>query len=547
MSVVVTTVSSEGKALDPTYELVSIDVVKEINRIPHAQLVLADGDAAQQTFAISNEAVFEPGKQIEIKLRYEGVTKDVTVFKGVVVGHGVSAGAHGSFLTVELKDTTVRSTLVRKSVIFRDMKDDAIIKQILSNQSLKAGTVAATQAEHPELVQFNCTDWDFILTRAEANGLVVKVDDGAVSVAKIDLSGSASHTFTFGIDDIYDFDIEADAEHQLPGVESMAWDIAAQAPTRAAKAKNFSLSQGNLTGANLAQALGVSNPGTLTSMTPLIPAELQAWSDGRLMRSRLSLLRGRLGVSGLADIGLLDLIEVAGIGKRFNGKTIVTGLRHRVDTNGWQTDIQFGLSAKPFAERRDLTEVPAAGLLPAVNGLQIGIVDKFEEDPAGELRVKVLLPGIDSQEGIVWARLASPEAGKDRGYFFRPEPGDEVVVGFFNDDPRQAVVLGALYSSVNTAPEAMGDLSADNINKGIVTKGGTIIQFVDDEKASLIIQTASENKIVLNDDEKLIEISDQHGNSIKLSSDGVEIVSAKDLKIEASGNVEISGQQVNVK
>ncbi|MCP4408251.1 MAG: Rhs element Vgr protein, partial [Gammaproteobacteria bacterium] len=183
----------------------------------------------------------------------------------------------------------------------------------------------------------------------------------------------------------------------------------------------------------------------------------------------------------------------------------------------------------------------------AVNGLQIGVVGEFEEDPAEELRVKIILPGIDPEEGFVWARLASPEAGLDRGYFFRPEPGDEVVVGFFNDDPRQAVILGGLYSSVNTAPEALAELSEDNINKGIVTKSGTTIQFVDDEKASLIIQTVSENKIVLSDDEELIELSDQHGNSVKLSADGIEIVSAGDLKIEAGGNVEITGEQVDVK
>ena len=107
--------------------------------------------------------------------------------------------------------------------------------------------------------------------------------------------------------------------------------------------------------------------------------------------------------------------------------------------------------------------------------------------------------------------------------------------------------MGALYSSANPAPEALGELSADNINKGIVTKKGTTIQFVDDENASLIIQTTTENKIVLSDDEEMIEISDQHGNTIKLSADGIEITSASDLKIEASGNVEISGQQVDVK
>ena len=109
MSVVTPTILSEGTAIDPTYALISLDIVKEVNRIPYAQVMLADGDVAQQTYPISNGAVFEPGKQIEIKLRYEGETDDATVFKGVVVKHSVSADAFRSFLTVELKDVTVKA------------------------------------------------------------------------------------------------------------------------------------------------------------------------------------------------------------------------------------------------------------------------------------------------------------------------------------------------------------------------------------------------------------------------------------------------------
>ena len=82
-------------------------------------------------------------------------------------------------------------------------------------------------------------------------------------------------------------------------------------------------------------------------------------------------------------------------------------------------------------QRRDflalVSLMAAAGLLPAVTGLQIGIVQAFAEDPAKEFRVKVILPGVDESQGWVWARLALPEAGKARGHFFLPEPGDEVT------------------------------------------------------------------------------------------------------------------------
>lgn len=90
-------------------------------------------------------------------------------------------------------------------------------------------------------------------------------------------------------------------------------------------------------------------------------------------------------------------------------------------------------------------------------------------------------------------------------------------------------------------------MTKENTVKGIVTKKGTTIGFVDDEKSSVFIATPESNKIIFDDDQEMIEITDQHGNSIKMSQKGIEINSAKDLKIKASGKIEITGQKVDVK
>jgi Rhs element Vgr protein len=543
MSVVTVTILSEGQKMDPAYELLSVDITKEVNRIPTAQVIVLDGDAAKQDFPISNTSFFEPGKQIEIKLRYEGEGQDVTVFKGVVVRHGIEAGALDSLLTVELKDATVKLTLGRKSAVYREQTDGDVIGKLISSNGLRKGQFPATQPKHPEIVQYYCTDWDFILSRAEVLGLLVIVDDGAISLCEIKLNGQPKYTFTYGLSEIYNFAMEADASHQYTQVQSLGWDIKNQ-NTHTSKAKAFSLSQGNLKGDAIAKAIGFASC-TQTSPVPLEPQELQAWADAVMARSRMSLIRGRVSVAGVGDLKPMDVVKIAGMGDRFNGSALVTGVRHRVDQHGWQTEAQLGLSAEAFSKQIDIVDAPAAGLLPAVTGLQIGIVDTFADDPAKEFRVKVRLPGIEGKESSVWARLAFPDAGKGRGYFFQPEPGDEVVVGFFNNDPRQAVVLGALYGSKNAPKEFT--LTKDNFEKGLVTKKGSTIKFVDKEKASVFIETPKKNKILLDDDAEKVEVVDQHGNKITMSKDGIVIKSAKDVKIDASGNVEIKGQKVDVK
>jgi len=545
MGVVTPTISSDGQRMDSLYELVAIDISHEVNRIPRAELRLLDGSAPERRFAISDEAFFEPGKEVEIKLRYED-GQDTSVFKGLVMRHGVEATQHDTFLNIGLKDAAIKLTRPRRSAVFSENTDGDIIGRVVEDAGLSKGKIATTQPEHAEIVQYQCSDWDFILARADVHGLLVSVEAGKVSASKIELDASPKHSFEFGLSELFDFEMEVGVGHQSSTVESIAWDVASQKLTSATSAKPFHLSQGNLQGDVLARKVGFA-PSTLTYSAPLDPKELQAWADATLIRERMAMIRGRLSMPGVGDVALLDMIEVAGVGGRFNGKTLVTGVRHRVGADGWLTDIQFGLSPEPFAARSDLEEAPAAGLLPGVGGLRTGVVDAFESDPDKEFRVRVILPGVDDQKDPVWARFASPDAGKERGYFFRPEVGDEVVLGFIDDDPRRPVVLGSLFGSKNSPPPDFAKIDEKNLGKGIVSRGGTIIRFIDDEKPAVSIETPAKNKVVLDDDAETVHLSDQHGNAITMNKDGIVLKSADNLMIEASGDVEIKAQNVDVK
>ncbi|MEC4677999.1 MAG: type VI secretion system tip protein VgrG [Nitrospirota bacterium] len=546
MSIVTSTILSNEEKIDPSYTLLSIEVRKEVNRIPSAHIRVKDGDPTTGTFPLSESPFFEPGKKIEIKLRHEEGGSDATVFKGIVVGQGIEVTGSNIVLTIDLKDAAIKMTQVRKTTVYREKSDDAIIATLVQEANLSEGTLAATTPVHAEIIQYYCTDWDFMLSRADANALLVVVDDGEVALTKMEAATSSVMQFEFGIDEIYDFEMQADAQNQYTAVAASAWDLKNQESLKPLEAEAVTLSQGDLKGEALAEKIGFEDL-LLSHPVPLEAEELQAWADARMARSRLSLIRGRIAVPGLSEIKLLDGIDLLGLGTRFNGRATVTGIFHRVDAQGWQTDFQFGLSAKGFSQKEGIPDQAAAGLLPPVSGLQIGVVDVFEEDLKGEFRLKVKLAGLDVEQGSVWARLASPDAGLERGFFFRPEVDDEVIVGFFNDDPRQAVVLGAMYGSKNKPPADFSALDDKNINKGIVTQKGSTIGFVDDEKSQVFIQTPGENKLLLDDDGEAIVLSDQHGNTITMDAAGIEIKSAKDIKLTAaSGNVDITGKEVNI-
>jgi len=236
------------------------------------------------------------------------------------------------------------------------------------------------------------------------------------------------------------------------------------------------------------------------------------------------------------------VIELRGMGKRYSGKALVTGVRHQVADGLWTTDIQFGLSAEPFSSKNaNIVDTKAAGLLPGVNGLQIGIVEQLD-DPEKESRVKVKVAAIDNENGSIWSRLATLDAGKDRGMVFWPEVGDEVILGFLNDDPRNPVILGSVHSSANTTPIVSDD---KNAIKGVVTREGLKMLFNDEEK-TITISTSDNSSIIINDKDKSIEVKDANSNSVKLSDKGITLNSAKDVIIEAGANVKIKGKAVEI-
>jgi len=200
----------------------------------------------------------------------------------------------------------------------------------------------------------------------------------------------------------------------------------------------------------------------------------------------------------------------------------------------WYTSLQFGHTPEWFYNEFETVDSQASGLVPGIHGLQIGIVTKLENDPDGEDRIQVVLPMINEKTNGIWARLASLDAGTERGWVFRPEIGDEVIVGFVNDDPRDAVVLGMLYSSKHPAPVAPKD---DNHEKGLVSRSNMRI-WLDDDKKIMTLDTPGGNKIEISEDGKSITIEDQNNNKIMMNDGGIEINSPKDIKITATGSIE---------
>jgi uncharacterized protein involved in type VI secretion and phage assembly len=61
--------------------------------------------------------------------------------------------------------------------------------------------------------------------------------------------------------------------------------------------------------------------------------------------------------------------------------------------------------------------MPGSGIIPSISGLHIGKVSQLESDPDGEDRILVQIPIINNEEEGIWARVATLDAGENRGSF----------------------------------------------------------------------------------------------------------------------------------
>lgn len=532
------TVKINGKAIPKTFEVHSLTIIKEANRVPSAKVTLVDGSPSKEKFNASNDALFVPGQPVELLAGRQ--SKEDLLFKGVIIAHSIALRKNGnSQLKLECRDIVFQMTQGNKSAHFADAKDSDIATTLLSKYKVSTGTIEDTSYKHADMMQFNCCDWDFLLERMDINGKLIFVNDGKIDIKGPDFSATPVLALQYGAT-MLEFDAEMDVRNQYAAVKALSWDpvnqeiadIDGQSPSKVKQ-------NGNISSDDLAKVTGLKTQ-ILRHGGNVAREELQAWANACRQKSLLAKIRGRVSFDGFAGAKPGDIIELKGLSDRFNGKVFVSGIRHEIANGGWITTAQFGMDPDWVAGKLN-TGASSGDLLPPVRGLHVAVVEKLEKDPKGEDRIQVKLPMVNFSEGI-WARIATMDAGKKRGSFFRPNRGDEVLVGFINDDPRNAIVLGMMNSSKKPAPLKAKD---DNLEKGFFFASEMKMLFHEKDK-SMTFETPAGNKIVISEKEKGITLQDQNGNKLVLNKDGITLETKKKLILKSSGD-DIEAEGVNIK
>lgn len=522
-----------GNKINNTVKVNELSIEMEVNTITSATLVIQDRETIgfdDEAFKNSESKDFIPGNDIEISLGY--IDKTIKVFKGIIVSQRLTVKGDVYQLRMICKDKAINMTKGRYNSIFHNKTNSEALWSIVSKYGLKF-KMDSTSQEHPILMQFNCSDWDYLVIKAEANSMLVTTYQNELSIKKIDFSTKANYEINSS--QIIDIDLNLESENIPETFNMSSWDASEQKKiTKSTKVKD-ALGQGNLSAEKISKIGAISSQ--IYSSTPIKKEEMNAWLESQADSAVLQKIQGKITIPGSAKIIAGDFIMLSGFSARFNGKAFISKVSHSLKDGQWLTELNVGKSIKPHAAFSDIEDIAASGLIPAVRGTQIARVKQIIEDPDNNYRVLVTLPsftGINQEKGI-WARLAIPYATKNAGFFFFPEKGDEVLLSFINNDPRFPIIMGSLYSSKNAAKETLNE---KNQFKSIYSRSGINIRF-DDENKILSIETPGNNNIILDDSNNNISIKDRTENSVIMDETGITIKTPKDINLNADGDINL--------
>lgn len=166
------------------------------------------------------------------------------------------------------------------------------------------------------------------------------------------------------------------------------------------------------------------------------------------------------------------------------------------------------------------------------------------DDPDSMARVQVVLHAIGTDAPALWARVASPFAGANRGGFFIPEVDDEVLVLFVGGDARVPIVVGGLWHGAASPPEQI----SGRVDRWTITgKAGTRIAIVEesDATAKVEISTPGGVQMTLTDEAGGKTTIECAGNTITIETAGVTVQASAKVKVQAA-QVEVSAGMVKV-
>jgi phage protein D/phage baseplate assembly protein gpV len=513
-------------------QLLDLQVKDNLLKPDTAVVRLRDPDGT-----IIDHNVLAVGGTLEVKLSAASETAVKPLFKGEIVALEPEFTEHDCVVAIRAYDKAHRLHARRGSRTFQQQTASDMVKSVGTGAGLAPGQVEATRDVHEFFQQSMETDWEFCWRLAAMSNFEFIVEDGKFHFRKR-ATQSAAATLTWGENllafrprlsgvgqpkDVTVANLDPKTK-QLVNGRATSPGLAAQSPGIDGRPKVINdLAAGSVTVADRVASSQGEASGAAQSLLDRI-ASTFVEAEGKAIGNPLV----RAGAT----------VSIAKVGKRFGGEYVLSQTTHTF-RGGERYTTAFVISGRTghsFAELLQTAQKPAWS-----QQLVIGLVTN-NKDPDGMGRVRVKFPGLgDTIEGW-WARVATINAGNERGLFMMPEVNDEVVVAFEHGDTRRPIVIGSLYGGKDKLPPDLQDKKNNPPKAAFGVKS--------DDKAHI----ESKQAMLLRSDEKLtVEVRksapgatggyllDAQGDIEQKAAQSIKATANSSFEVDAKSSVTIKG------
>ena len=207
---------------------------------------------------------------------------------------------------------------------------------------------------------------------------------------------------------------------------------------------------------------------------------------------------------------------------------LITKLVHTADVNGNYKNEFEAISAKckypPYTD---------PDIFRYSGSQQAGVIRNDDPEKLGRVMVMQMWQKEKRDDGLMktqpWIRVAQPHGGGKKGFYYTPEVGEVVMVGYENGNVEKPYVMGSLYNDMHSPDEKWVD--DKNSVKGIRTRNGHTIEIHDEGEDGYI-------RIYDNEKENYVLTFSTDDQLIRLQSKGnIELDAGWDIILNAGNNI----------
>ncbi|MEZ0005367.1 type VI secretion system secreted protein VgrG [Flavobacterium sp. 28YEA47A] len=465
------------------------------------------------------------GQAIKITINPSNMmTASPLTFNGIITEAQMvrTAGASGGIIINGFSPTILlEGTPNTKSYTDKSLTD--IVQEVTGNysaDSLKPAVSVQKDASLPYTVQYSESDFSFLCRIAQKKGQWFYFNGEELIFGK---PKSKNFTLEYGRS-LHSFNIEMRAKSL--GFEYVGYDPSNGETQRASSSEANYQPEGYSKSVFESSKKLFPNSSTMlyfhsleegnskTHLTDRVTTQLQSRT------ADLVTAKGDSDETGLRIGDVIDIKEPAfsltgnlldGLQEQNFGSYIITDIMHICDESGNYHNtfdaVPDTVISPPYG---NVHSFPVAESQPAT------VISN--DDPAGLGRIQVAFAWQkDAGANTPWIRMTNPHSGGGKGFYFIPEVGEEVLVGFEGGNAEKPFVLGAMYN------------------------GSALSEYHTSGNDKKVIQTRSGTKVIMNDAEGSVFIEDPSGNTWLMDGKGnINVNAPKNMTFTIGENFNIS-------